>query len=99
MSVAEATVYTFPMTEEITARRRERLKRAIASLQDAVAAQKVEVDEFASNIKLLKETVEGLRGSWDKYNDKVMRLDVNPLRQKSLRLAEIMDKAAYGYNS
>ena len=44
--------------------------------------------ESATN---LKTSIDRLEQSWIRYDRKINRLDLEPLRQKALRLGEIMD--------
>jgi hypothetical protein len=69
----------------------DRLQRALADLQQALQSQAVAVRDHRAALARLDGTISGLGDSCRSYHEALGRIDVAPLRKKSLMLAEIMD--------
>ena len=68
-----------------------RLARATARMEAAVMEQKESVAAFRSTMDELRDKTEQLGESCQLFHRTVERINLKPLRAKSLRLARIMD--------
>lgn len=70
-----------------------RLHRALVGLNAVIVRQGHEVAKFRQSIGELKTSINELKDTVRRYQTKLKRIDVKPLRRRSLRLAAIMDRA------
>lgn len=68
----------------------KRLERATSEMNAVLANQKREIQVFRNTLAELAEVLGKLERYMTDYREKLSRIDINPLRCKSLRLARIM---------
>ena len=69
------------------------LSQSMRKMVDALDQQVIETRAFKENTVQLKDAITLLRQHAKGYRAKLSKINVSPLRKKSLRLAAIMDSA------
>jgi len=67
------------------------LHASMEALYENAGKQIESAREYKASASNLKDSIDRLEQSWVRYDRKIRRIDMEPLRQKALRLSEIMD--------
>ncbi len=78
--------------EEARRRAQERLSAAFAELQRALAEQREACQSFKAEVKRLDTAIGRLHNNLASYRSNLSKINTQPLRAKSLRLARLADQ-------
>ncbi len=78
--------------EETRRRAQERLSAAFAELQRALAEQREACQSFKDEVRRLDTAIGRLSDNLSSYRSNLNKIDTQPLRAKSLRLARLADR-------